>query len=63
MANRELLWTSRLMLKMCAKLTQDPAAKQVMLTDYNQVKQKNIGNLVNAVKNFCTAKKDLLQPA
>ena len=63
MAIRELSWTDRFMLKMGAKLTKDPAAKKTMLTDYNQVKQENISSLVNAVKNFRTAKKDSLQPA
>lgn len=63
MAIRELSWTDRFMLKMGARLTKDPAAKKAMLTDYNQVKQENISSLVNAVKNFRTAKKDSLQPA
>jgi menaquinone-dependent protoporphyrinogen IX oxidase len=63
MAIRELSWTDRFMLKMGARLTKDPAAKKAMLTDYNQVKQENISPLVNVVRNFCTAKKDLLQPA
>ena len=60
---RELSWTDRFMLKMGARLTKDPAAKKTMLTDYNHVKKENITSLVNAVKKFCTAKKETMQPA
>ncbi|MBC7873165.1 MAG: hypothetical protein H7Y01_04170 [Ferruginibacter sp.] len=63
MAIRELSWTDRFMLKMGARLTKDPAAKKTMLTDYNRVKQENITSLANAVRNFCAATKEKMQPA
>jgi menaquinone-dependent protoporphyrinogen IX oxidase len=63
MAIRELSWIDRFMLKMGARLTKDPAAKKTMLTDYNEVKKENITGLVNSVKSFCAAKKEIMQPA
>ncbi|MGZ8559618.1 MAG: flavodoxin domain-containing protein, partial [Chitinophagaceae bacterium] len=59
---KELSWKDRLMLKMGARLTKDPAARKTMLTDYNRVKKENISGLVDAVNKFCAAKKEILQP-
>lgn len=63
MVIQELSWTDRFMLKMGARLAKDPAAKKGMLTDYNHVKKENITELMNAVKSFCAATKETMQPA
>jgi len=63
MVMKELSWTDRFMLKMGARLTKDPNAKKTMLTDYNQVKLENITSLANAVKDFCAAPQETMQPA
>jgi len=63
MAIRELSWTDRFMLKMGARLTRDPAAKEAMLKDYDEVKKEHITGLVSAVKIFSAAKKESMQLA
>jgi menaquinone-dependent protoporphyrinogen IX oxidase len=45
-----LSWKDRLLLKIGARLTNDPEAKKGMLTDFDQVKKENITGLVNAIK-------------
>ena len=59
---KELSWKDRFMLKMGARLTKDPAAKKIMLTDYNLVKKENITGLISAVKKFNTIAKETIQP-
>lgn len=55
MMMQKLSWKDRFMLKMGARLTKDPAAKKTMLTDYDDVRKENIGEMLTAVKNYLVA--------
>jgi menaquinone-dependent protoporphyrinogen IX oxidase len=52
MIMRNLSAWDRFMLKMGARLTKDPAEKQKMLTDFNDVKKEHIAPLIKTVRNF-----------
>ena len=52
MIMRNLSAWDRFMLKMGARLTKDPAEKEKMLTDFNDVNKENTDPLVKAVRNF-----------
>ena len=55
MVMQKLSWKDRIMLKMGARLIKDAVAKKKMLTDYNDVKEENIGEIPGKVKNYLQA--------
>lgn len=57
----KLSWKDRFMLKMGARLTKDAAAKKIMLTDYNNVKEENIAALLHAVRQYSVLSKPINQ--
>lgn len=63
MIMKKLSWKDKFMLKMGARLTKDPAAKKVMLTDYNNVRKENIAALLNAVREFSVVSIPIVQKA
>lgn len=60
MIMQKLSWKDRFMLKMGARLAKDPAAKKVMLTDYDNVRKENIAALLNSVQEFSAISKTIV---
>lgn len=58
---RELSWKDRFLLKMGAWLTNDPATKRAMLTDFNNVRIENLDALLNSVRKFYSLLEKKLQ--
>ena len=61
MIMQKLSWKDRVMLKIGARLTKDPAAKKTMLTNYNNVRKENIAALLNAVRRFSAVSRPIEQ--
>jgi menaquinone-dependent protoporphyrinogen IX oxidase len=52
MVLKKLSWKDRLLVKMGARLSKDPAEKGRMLSDYNRVKIENLVELIGAVNSY-----------
>jgi menaquinone-dependent protoporphyrinogen IX oxidase len=53
---KNLSWMDKFMLRMGSMLSKEPEAKNAMLTDYDDVKEENLDELVNDIKTFAAIK-------
>ena len=60
MIMQKLSWIDRFMLKMGARVTKDPTAKKMMLTDYDNVRKESITEIIIAVKGLLLSQPPLL---
>ena len=57
---KNLSWMDKFMLRMGAMLSKEPEANNALLTDYDDVKEENLDELVNDIKTFAAIKAELV---